>query len=144
MAQWFIPWFGQVQHLPTPRCGVPMDEGCNQPLSSDAARRALSHYCSVLGGVADGLNLKPSTSTDQLFSYKRKNINTTENHLVDIFTKPLDEKRFCRLRSELNVLDSLLRRMKGWKTLDIQKEVTLHLIGPSKVKKETIEKIINN
>jgi hypothetical protein len=23
-----------------------------------AARRALSHYCSVLGGVADGLNLK--------------------------------------------------------------------------------------
>jgi hypothetical protein len=34
MAQWFIPWFGQVQHFPTPRCGVPMDEGCNQPLSS--------------------------------------------------------------------------------------------------------------
>jgi hypothetical protein len=24
----------------------------------DAARRALLHYCSVLGGVADGLNLK--------------------------------------------------------------------------------------
>jgi hypothetical protein len=24
----------------------------------DAARRALSHYCSVFGGVADGLNLK--------------------------------------------------------------------------------------
>jgi hypothetical protein len=33
-AQWFIPWFGQVQHLPTPRCGVPTDEGCTQPLSS--------------------------------------------------------------------------------------------------------------
>jgi hypothetical protein len=34
----------------------------------DAARRAFSHYCSVLGGVADGLNLKyyprrPSGST---------------------------------------------------------------------------------
>jgi hypothetical protein len=34
----------------------------------DAARRALSHYCSVLGRVADGLNLKyyphrPSGST---------------------------------------------------------------------------------
>ena len=29
-----IPWFGQVQNLPTPRCGVPTDEGCNQPLSS--------------------------------------------------------------------------------------------------------------
>jgi hypothetical protein len=34
MAQWFISWFGQDQRLPTPRCGVPTDEGCNQPLSS--------------------------------------------------------------------------------------------------------------
>jgi hypothetical protein len=34
MAQWFIPWFGQDQRLPNPRCGVPTDEGCNQPLSS--------------------------------------------------------------------------------------------------------------
>jgi hypothetical protein len=32
--------------------------------------------------------------------------SSTENQLADIFTKHLDEKRFCRLRSELNVLDS--------------------------------------
>src|SRR5688572_28583818 len=31
---------------------------------------------------------------------------STENQLADIFTKPLDEKTFCRLLSELNVLDS--------------------------------------
>jgi hypothetical protein len=31
---------------------------------------------------------------------------SSENQLADVFTKPLDEKRFCRLRSELNVLDS--------------------------------------
>jgi hypothetical protein len=31
---------------------------------------------------------------------------STENQLAGIFTKPLDEKTFCRLRSELNVLDS--------------------------------------
>jgi hypothetical protein len=31
---------------------------------------------------------------------------STENQLTDIFTKPLDEKTFCRLHSELNVLDS--------------------------------------
>jgi hypothetical protein len=31
---------------------------------------------------------------------------STENQLADIFTKPLDEKMFCRLCSELNVLDS--------------------------------------
>jgi hypothetical protein len=29
-----IPWFGQDQRLPTPRCGVPMHEGCNQLISS--------------------------------------------------------------------------------------------------------------
>jgi hypothetical protein len=31
----FILWFGQVEHLPSPRCGVLTDEGCTQPLSSD-------------------------------------------------------------------------------------------------------------
>jgi hypothetical protein len=31
---------------------------------------------------------------------------STKNQLADIFTRPLDEKRFCMLRSELNVLDS--------------------------------------
>jgi hypothetical protein len=30
----------------------------------------------------------------------------SEDQLVDIFTKPLDEATFCRLRSELNLLDS--------------------------------------
>jgi hypothetical protein len=30
----------------------------------------------------------------------------TENQRADIFTKSLDEKTFCRLHSELNVLDS--------------------------------------
>lgn len=30
----------------------------------------------------------------------------TDKQLADIFTKPLDETRFCELRSELNILDS--------------------------------------
>jgi hypothetical protein len=29
----------------------------------------------------------------------------TDDQLIDIFTKPLDEKRFCKLRNELNILD---------------------------------------
>jgi hypothetical protein len=29
----------------------------------------------------------------------------TDDQLADIFTKPLDETRFCKLRSELNVID---------------------------------------
>jgi hypothetical protein len=28
----------------------------------------------------------------------------TDDQLVDIFTKPLDEKRFCKIRNELNIL----------------------------------------
>ena len=31
---------------------------------------------------------------------------STQNQLVDIFAKPLDESRFCALRSELNIIDS--------------------------------------
>jgi hypothetical protein len=30
----------------------------------------------------------------------------THNQLVDIFTNPLDEKTFSKLRTELNILDS--------------------------------------
>jgi histone deacetylase 1/2 len=29
----------------------------------------------------------------------------TEDQLANIFSKPLDEKRFCKLRNELNILD---------------------------------------
>jgi hypothetical protein len=29
----------------------------------------------------------------------------TEDQLANIFTKPLDDKRFCKLRNELNILD---------------------------------------
>jgi hypothetical protein len=28
-----------------------------------------------------------------------------DDQLADIFTKPLDEKRFCKLRNELNIFD---------------------------------------
>jgi L-arabinose isomerase len=31
---------------------------------------------------------------------------STEKQLADIFTKPLNESRFCSLRNELNILDS--------------------------------------
>jgi hypothetical protein len=31
---------------------------------------------------------------------------STHNQFVDIFTKPLDEKTFSKLRNELNILDS--------------------------------------
>jgi hypothetical protein len=30
---------------------------------------------------------------------------STDDQLADIFTKPLDESRFCKLSNELNVID---------------------------------------
>ena len=36
---------------------------------------------------------------------KLKNVRT-DKQLADIFTKPLDEKVFCRLRGELNIIDA--------------------------------------
>nr|XP_010907697.1 uncharacterized protein LOC105034301 isoform X2 [Elaeis guineensis] len=36
------------------------------------------------------------------------------------------------------------RRVKGGKTPDIPKDILLHIIGPSKVNKQSIEKIINS
>jgi hypothetical protein len=42
-------------------------------------------------------------------------INTKEQ-LADIFTKPLDEKTFTKLRNELNILDS---RNFDWNTAHI-------------------------
>ena len=31
----------------------------------------------------------------------------TDDQLADIFTKPLNESRFCKLRNELNIIDFL-------------------------------------
>jgi hypothetical protein len=44
---------------------------------------------------------------------------STHKQLVDIFTKPLDEKRFCKLRSELNVLESQtwIEILHTWKNI---------------------------
>jgi hypothetical protein len=42
---------------------------------------------------------------------------STENQLADIFTKPLDETRFCFLRSELNILDCLIHYIDSLKAL---------------------------
>jgi hypothetical protein len=41
---------------------------------------------------------------------------STHKQLANIFTKPLDEKSFCKLKSELNVLDS---RNMYWKIAHI-------------------------
>jgi hypothetical protein len=80
----------------------------------DAARRALSHYCSVLGGVADGLNLKyhhrrPSGSTGGVIvspvGEDNPRLSSTVNLAVVLNTEldhALDE--LSRARAEIALL----------------------------------------
>jgi hypothetical protein len=77
----------------------------------DAARRALSHYCLVLGGVADGLNLKyyphrPSGSTGGVVvspvGEDNPRLSSTVNLAAVLNTEPyhaLDE--LSRARAEI-------------------------------------------
>jgi hypothetical protein len=37
----------------------------------------------------------------------------TDDQLANIFTKPVDEKRFCKLRNELNILDFFFEGHRG-------------------------------
>ena len=79
-----------------------------------AARRALSHYCSVLGGVADGLNLK---------YYPRRPSGSTGGVIVS----PVGEDN-PRLSSTVNlaaVLNSLQRALVYRRTLPQQPGFTL-------------------
>ncbi|KAG8050541.1 hypothetical protein GUJ93_ZPchr0009g198 [Zizania palustris] len=76
-------------------------------------------------------------------------VQTEEDGLIEIqvtvastITDSIFEKVFSKSVAAAQPLPGF-RRMKGGKTRDIPKDVALHLIGPSKVKKETIKKIIN-
>lgn len=62
--------------------------------------------------------------------------------VADTMTESIFEKVFSKNVAAAQPLPGF-RRMKGGKTRDIPKEIALHLIGPSKVKKETIKNIIS-
>jgi hypothetical protein len=79
----------------------------------DAARRTLSHYCSVLGGVADGLNLKyyphrPSASTGgvivSLVGEDNPRLSSTVN-LAAVLNMELDHAldELSRARAEITL-----------------------------------------
>jgi hypothetical protein len=50
----------------------------------------------------------------------------THNQLADIFTKPLDEKTFSKLRNELNILDS---HNFDWNIAHIANSYTFHHVS---------------
>jgi hypothetical protein len=60
----FIPWFGQVEHFSSPHCGIPMEEGCTQPPSTDPSihLNTTVHFISDLSplwGISTSWSLSP-------------------------------------------------------------------------------------
>jgi hypothetical protein len=77
---------------------------CAQLLWMSQTLRDIGYNLSKVPLLCD--NESAIRMADNPVEHSRTKHISTENHLIDIFTKPLDEKRFCRLHSELNVLDS--------------------------------------
>ena len=83
-------------------------------------RKSTSGTCQLLGRSLDSWSSKKQNSV-ALSTTEAKYISAgsccaqkgdiciesvgTEDQLADIFTKPLDEKSFCKLRNELNILN---------------------------------------
>ncbi|BAT08955.1 uncharacterized protein [Oryza sativa Japonica Group] len=131
----------QLQHRLSPACSVMFNKQCSYRITRKA--------CSVLGAVSPIQCTE--TSTESLVSFKDflVSVQTEEDGLIklrvtvaDTMTESIFEKVFSKNVAAAQPLPGF-RRMKGGKTRDIPKEIALHLIGPSKVKKETIKNIIS-
>jgi hypothetical protein len=116
----------------------------------DAARRALSQYCSLFSGVADGLDLKyyPRRSTDNVGGViaspvgegnPRLNImvnlavvlNTELDHALDELGKVRAE--VAELRAECaacHYLDVVLPPLSGFRTLTVHRPVVASTMVP--------------
>jgi hypothetical protein len=64
-----------------------------------------STWKTLLNHVFEDLRKPKAPNNQQRGDIEIAYVNT-KNQLVDIFTKPLDEKTFSELRNELNILDS--------------------------------------
>ncbi|XP_066160279.1 uncharacterized protein [Oryza sativa Japonica Group] len=137
----------QLQHRLSPACSVMFNKQCSYRITRKA--------CSVLGAVSPIQCTE--TSTESLVSFKDflVSVQTEEDGLIklrvtvaDTMTESIFEKVFSKNVAAAQPLPGF-RRMKGGlllylgKPYFIPKEIALHLIGPSKVKKETIKNIIS-
>ncbi|XP_021310412.1 uncharacterized protein LOC110433095 isoform X3 [Sorghum bicolor] len=115
---------------------------CSMLLNTQPSQRTNHKDCGLLQ-VQCTQNLMQSSVSFSDFSVS---VCTKEDGLIKLqvnvsgtMTDSIFEKVFTKNVAAAQPLPGF-RRMKG----DIPKEVALHLIGPSKVKKETIKKIINS
>jgi hypothetical protein len=74
---------------------------CDNENAIKLAYNPVSHYRTKHIDISHHFLKDYKTKRDTALSHV-----STEKQLADIFTKPLDESRFCSLRNELNILDS--------------------------------------
>ncbi|XP_062194595.1 uncharacterized protein LOC133897786 isoform X2 [Phragmites australis] len=122
---------------------------CSMMLNTQPAQRTNRKGCSSLQAVSPVQCTENPTQSSVSFKDFCVSLCTEEEGVVKIrvnvdgtLTGSIFDKVFTKNVAAAQPLPGF-RRMKGGKTPDIPKEVVLHLIGPSKVKKETIKKIIN-
>ena len=118
MTQWFIPWFGQDQRLPTPRCGVPTDEGCNQPLSSGPKTHLNTTVFCLLFSIpfARNLhNLEPLALTLEIHKEAQSkggisNALKTRNHSNTTHTSRNESSQYNSMSSPLSKSSNCYRK----------------------------------
>jgi hypothetical protein len=74
---------------------------CDKESAIKLANNPVNHSRTKLIDIRHHFLRDHETKEDIVLSHA-----STDKQLADIFTKPLDEQRFCTLRSELNILDS--------------------------------------
>ncbi|XP_047047808.1 trigger factor-like [Lolium rigidum] len=125
---------------------------CSMMFNSQCLKRINHKVCRALQAVAPVQCTENPTEAPAVFTDFHVSVLTEEDGAIKTqirvtvsskMTDSIFEKVFSKHVAAAQPLPGF-RRMKGGKTPDVPKEVALHLIGPSKVKKAAIKKIINH
>lgn len=114
-------------------------------ISTRLGQKLLTRVSPISPGTESVENVEVSSSPDHTVS-----VNTHEGGemkmTVDVSgakTQVIFDKVFSKLVAAAQPIPGF-RRVKGGKTPDIPKDILLHILGPTKVHKEVILKIINS
>lgn len=107
-------------------------------------RRCFRHVCTVLSGEDVGI----SSSRFEDFSVTTRSTNQPRELKISVEvsgakTRVIFDNVFDKMVASAQPIPGF-RRVKGGKTPDIPRDILLEVLGPSKVYKEVIKKVINS
>uniref|UniRef100_A0ACD5XUJ3 Uncharacterized protein n=1 Tax=Avena sativa TaxID=4498 RepID=A0ACD5XUJ3_AVESA len=142
-ARVFLPQLQFSHEVPSSACSMMFNTRC--------PKRTNHNVCRALQAIAPVQCTEKPTQAPVAFKDFHVSVLTEEDGLIKTqirvtvsskMTDSIFENVFSKHVAAAQPLPGF-RRMKGGKTPSVPKEVALHLIGPSKVKKAAIKKIIN-